>query len=137
MLTCNYICFTFTSQSSLIPLKFNDKVKILVLIPFSWSIFREIIALQKVIFRQHNSGYNVASKPFSRVSVYLVTRRGTMPSNMLSFDDRKFLLAVERGDVASTRRYVKKLIWKRIFSFKIVLHISGVDRVKPKEWYWT
>ena len=38
-----------------------------------------------------------------------------MPSNMLSFDDRKFLLAVERGDVASTRRYVKKLIWKRIF----------------------
>ena len=69
--------------------------------------------------------------------MYLVTRRGTMPSNMLSFDDRKFLLAVERGDVASTRRYVKKLIWKRIFSFKIVLHISGVDRVKPKEWYWT
>ena len=47
--------------------------------------------------------------------MYLVTRRGTMPSNMLSFDDRKFLLAVERGDVASTRRYVKKLIWKRIF----------------------
>ena len=38
-----------------------------------------------------------------------------MPSNMLSFDDRKFLLAVERGDVASTRRYVKKLIWKRIY----------------------